>query len=106
MENRLRTRFQLQGDHCLSDSVGDGGHAQHSRATAMRFRYFHRPHRRGKVRPRRHPIPDLIEIVPQIGLEVPDGLPVHPGSTLVRLDALIRLPHQPLRYLKRFSFRT
>ncbi len=25
MENRLRPRFQLQGDHSLRDSVGDGG---------------------------------------------------------------------------------
>ena len=69
----------------------------------MRLRYFHRPHRRRKVRPRRHPIPDPIKIVLQIGLEVLDGPPVHPGGTLVRLDALIRLPHQLLRYAKRLS---
>src|SRR5207344_1069319 len=47
----------------------------------MRLRNLNRPHRRRKVDPRRHPIPDLVQIVPQIGLE--------------------RLPDEPLRYVKR-----
>ena len=28
MENRLRPRLQLQSDHRLSDSVGDGGNTK------------------------------------------------------------------------------
>src|SRR6185295_8700089 len=106
MENGLRPRFQLQSDHRLSDSVSHRGNSQHSGTPAMRLRYLHRPHRRRKIGPRRHPIPDLVEVAPQILLEVLDRLPVHPGCTLVRLDALVRLPHQLLRYLKRLVCRT
>ena len=72
MKNLLHTGSQLQSHHCLSDSVGDGRHAENPRAPAMRFRYFHSPHRRRKVRPRGHPVPDLIKIVLKIGLEVRD----------------------------------
>src|SRR5664279_5361488 len=104
MENRLRTGFQLLGNHGLGDSIGDSGYPQHSGPTAMRFRYFHCPHRGWKVGPRRHPIPDPVEIVLQILLEILDGLPVHTCGALLRLDALVRLPHGSLRYLKRLVF--
>ena len=34
--------------------------------------------------------------------EVLDGSPVDPGGTTICLDLLPRLPHQALRYVKRF----
>jgi len=71
----------------------------------MWFRNFDCPHRRRKVGPRRHPIPDLVQVVLQIGFELFDRLPVHPGGTLVRLNALVRLPHEPLRNVKRLILR-
>ena len=84
----------------------DGGHAEHPGARAMRLRYLHRPHRRRKIRPRRHPIPDLIEVVPSDPSRSPSiDCPSTPARTLVRLDPLVRLPHQPLRYLKRLARR-
>src|SRR5664279_6069533 len=54
----------------------------------MRLRYFYRPHRWREVAPRRHPVPDLVQIVLQIGFEVLDGTPVHPRCTLIVLDLL------------------
>src|SRR5664280_3080023 len=57
----------------------------------MRLRYFYRPHRWREVAPRRHPVPDLVQIVLQIGFEVLDGTPVHPRCTLIVLDLLPRL---------------
>ena len=42
----------------------------------------------------------------KVGLEVGDGLPVHPGGTTVCLDLLPRLPHQALWYVERFPVRT
>ena len=71
----------------------------------MRFWYFHRLHRRRKVTPRRHPIPDPVEIVPQILLEVLDRAPVHARRSLIGLDSLVRLPHEPLRNTERLSRR-
>src|SRR5664279_1909840 len=88
MENRFHPRFQPQCDHRLSDSVRDGGNSKNPGPTAMRFRYLNSPYRGRKVRPRGHPIPDLVQIVLQIGLELLDGLTIHPGSTLVRLTLL------------------
>src|SRR6266705_6496494 len=60
--------LQLHVYHRLRDSVRDGGHAEDPHP-AMRFRYFHRPHRGREVTPRGHPIPYLVAIIPQIRLE-------------------------------------
>ena len=88
MKDRLRAGLQRQRRHRLRDPVGDGGHAENSRAPSVRLGYLHRHHRGREIGPRRHPVPDLVEVVPQIGLEVLEGLPVHPGGTLVGLDSL------------------
>ena len=106
MENRLRPGFQPQRHHSLRDSVRDSGNSKNSCPAAMRFRYFYRLYRRREVSPRRHAIPDPVEVIPQIFLEVGYGLPVHPGCTLFRLDPPVRLPYQLLRYLKRLVFRS
>ncbi len=105
MKDRLHTGLQRHRGRCLRHPVGDRGHAEYSRAP-RRLGYLHRHHRRRKVGPRRHPVPNLVKVVPQIGLELGQGLPVHPGGTLVGPYTPVRLPHQLLRYLKRFAFRT
>ena len=71
----------------------------------VRLRDLHRAHRRREVGPRRHPIPDLVQVALQILLEFLDRLPVHPGRALVRPDLLPRLPDIPLRDLKRLARR-
>src|SRR5215470_13004038 len=88
--------LQFHGHHRLRDSVRDGRHAEHPHP-AMRFRYLHRPHRGREVTPRRHPIPYLVEIIPQIRLEVFNRAPVHARRSLIGLDSLVCLPHEPLR---------
>jgi hypothetical protein len=54
-----------------------------------------------EVCPRAHPVPDLVQVALQTGLELREGLPVHPRRALVALDLLIRLPHSLLRNPKR-----
>src|SRR6266480_4877775 len=88
--------LQLHGYHRLRDSVRDGRHAEDPHP-AMRFRYLHRQHRGREVTPRGHPIPYLVEIIPQIRLEVFDRAPVHSRRSLVGFDSLVCLPHEPLR---------
>ena len=105
MEDRLGLFFQPPGRDRLGDSVRDCGHTEHPRSSAMRFRYFHRQHRRRKIAPRRHPIPDLIQVVLQIGLEIPDGTAVHARRPFVSLDLLPRLPYFLLRNSKRLAWR-
>ncbi len=60
------------------------------------FGYLHRPHRRRKVAARRHPIPDLVEIVFQIPLKLRNRLLVDPCRSLVRLDPLDTPPRPPV----------
>lgn len=103
VEDRLRTRLQLQRNDSLGDPVGHSRHSKDPSPLAVRFRYLHRQHRWGKVTPRRHPVPDLVQVALQIGLEIGDGAPIHPRGTLVGRDSLIRLPHQPLGYGKRLA---
>ena len=55
-----------------------------------------RSHRRRKVAARRHPIPELVEVVLQILLELRNRLLVHAGRSLVRLDPLDTPPRPPV----------
>ena len=71
------------GHHRLRHPVRDRRHPQDSRPTAMRLRYLHRLHRRRKVGPRRHPIPDLVQVVLQILSRTPRWTtPSTPGAPL------------------------
>ena len=67
----------------------------------MRLGDLHRPDRGRKVRPRAHPIPDLVQVSLQIGLELVQRLPIHSRGTLVRLDLPPRFPNHQLGNLKR-----
>ena len=62
---------------------------------AMRFRYFHRFHRRREVGARGHPVPDPVEIILQVGLELLDGLLVRPRCAFVGLHLEPGVPAPP-----------
>src|SRR5215211_8948350 len=92
----VRPLLQMHGHDRLRDPVRDRWHAQHSDPAAVRLGDLHRPDRRRKVGPRAHPIPDLVEVVPQIGLKLLQIHLVHSRRSLVGLDPPPRLPdHQP-----------
>ena len=101
----VRPFLQMHGHHRLRDPVRDRWHAQHSDPAAVRLGDLHRPDRRRKVGPRAHPIPDLVEVVPQIGLELLQIHPVHSRRSLVGLDLPPRLPDHRLGNRKRLLFR-
>src|SRR5664279_3134804 len=84
MEHRLHPLFEFHGHHRLGDSVR---------------------HRRRKVTPRGHPVPNPIKVVLQIGFEVLDRAPVHSRRSLVGLDSPVRLPHQVLGNTERLFLR-
>jgi len=105
VENRLHADPQMPGHDRLGNPVSDSRDAEHPGPAAMLFRYLHRTHRRGEVGPRGHPVPDPEQVVLQIGLEVRDGPPIHPRSTLIRLHLPEGLPDLPLRNLKRLALR-
>ena len=104
VEPRLHQRLQKHGHRRLRDPVGDRRHAEHPGPRAVRLRDLHRPDRGRKEGPRTHPIPDLVQIVPKVGLELLQALPVHSRRTLVGLDLPPRLPDQQLGNRKRLLF--
>jgi hypothetical protein len=104
VEHRFHPGLQPGRDHGLGDPVRNSRHTQHP-DLAVRLRDRHRTHRWREVGPRGHPIPDLVQVAPQIGLEVLQAHPVHPRRALVRLHPLIGLPHLPLGDLERLRLR-
>ena len=105
MKPRFHHRLQLHGHHRLRDPVRDRRHAQHSDPTTMRLGDLHRPDRRREVGSRAHPIPDLVEVVLQIGLELVEILTVHSRRSLVGRDLPPRLPDHQLGNRKRLVLR-
>jgi hypothetical protein len=58
-------------------------------------------HGRRNVAAGTHPIPDSIEIIAQVSLEILDGLPVNSCHPSVRLHLLTRFPHLAFRNTER-----
>src|SRR5215211_2830136 len=100
----VRPRLQMHGHDRLRDPIGDRRHAQHSDTRAVRLGDLDRLDREWKVRPRTHPVPDLVEVVRKIGLERLEILPVHSWRALVGLDPPPRLPDHRLGKHKRLVF--
>jgi len=71
----------------------------------MIFGYLHAPHRPGKVTPRGHPVPQLVEVIPPLLLEQADADRVHARRPLIGPDLLPRLKDEALTDLKRLHFR-
>jgi hypothetical protein len=55
----------------------------------------YRPHRRRKITPRRQAIPELIEVIREIPLEVGERFLIDARRALIRLHPFIGFPHHP-----------
>jgi hypothetical protein len=104
MKLRLHQWLQMFLDDHLRHAVADRGNSQRS-CTSVGFRDLHEPHRRWKVAPRGHPIPNLVEVTLQVGLERLDRLSIHPGRAVVSLDLLIGFPDNLFGNSVRLCFR-
>ena len=104
MKSMVRPLLQMPGHDRLRDPVCDRRHAQHADPAAMRLGDLHRPDRGRQVGPRAHPIPDLVEVVRKIGLELLEILTVHSRRALVGPDPPPRLPDHQLGDRKRLVF--
>src|SRR2546426_1544242 len=104
MENRLHLGLEHHLHDRLRHSIGDGGNAEWADAAAL-LRNLNKPHGRRKVRARRHPVPDLIEVPLQVLLEPRQRLAVHARCTSVRLHPLVCFPDELLRNVVRLRLR-
>src|SRR5664280_3285333 len=89
VEDRFDLPLQDHGGRCLRDAVRNARNAQDANTASPGLRYLHGFHRWREVRPRGQPIPQPIQVVFQVLLELLDRLPVHTGRTLVGLDLLV-----------------
>src|ERR1700730_12516826 len=80
-------------DHHLGDPVGDRRNPKRPVSSSIAFRYVNATHGWWKVASRRHSIPDPIEIVTQVSVEVLNRLSVHSSRPSVGLQLLVRFPH-------------
>src|ERR1035438_9698917 len=103
MEVLFQFRLEIPLDHRLGDSVGNRGNSQWP-DSASSLLDVHALHRRREVTARRHPIPELVEIVCQVPFKLFDRLIVDSGCTPVRLYPLIGIPNQKLWNAPRLCF--
>jgi hypothetical protein len=102
VEAGLHERLKLSLDNRLGDSVGDSGNTQWPRpSSSISFRYVDPSHRRRMITARRKPIPELVEVVGKISLEVRNRLAVDACRSLVGSNPLVRFPYFPLRNIER-----
>jgi hypothetical protein len=104
MELRIHQWLEHHRDHGLCDAIGHGRNAQWACAAALLLN-LDQPHGRRKVRTRRHPIPDPVQVVLQVLLEGRQRFAIHPRGSPVRLDPSVRVPDELLRNRVRLCLR-
>lgn len=102
VKQRIHFRFEIQLHNHLRNSIRNGRNPQGTTSTVL-LRNLNPFYRRREIRPRRHPVPDLVQIVIQVLLKRRKRHPVNPGRALVPLHALIRLLNFPFGNHKRFA---
>ena len=105
VEDRLQLLLQQHRCRRLRHPVGHIRHPEDAHALPVILGYLHRPHRAREVAPRRHPVPQLVEVVPLPLLKPVDADGVHARSPVVGPDPLPRPKNQALVDLKRLHFR-
>ena len=97
MEDRLHVGLQRHRRRRLRDPVDNARYAEHPHPSLLALLgYLHCPDRPGEVRPRRHPIPQPVEVPREVLLELLDRHAVGPGRSAILLDLQPRIPHQSL----------
>src|SRR5450759_15153 len=95
MEHWFHLRLQGHDRRRLRHPVSDIGYAENPYASLF-LGYFHSPDRPGKIRPRRHAVPQPVEVVFQFLLVLLDRHAVGPGRPAVLLHLQPRIPQQLL----------
>ena len=99
MELTFQDRLQFLLDHHLCHPIRYRWYSQGT-ISPVRLRNIYASDRLRMITARRHPIPDIVEIIPKIGLKLRDGLLINPGPSLIRLYPLPRLPNLALESLE------
>src|SRR5487761_2407443 len=80
---------------------GDRWHTERPHPCSVVLRYLDSPHRTGHVTASAHSVPELVEVVPLVALELSDADRIYTRCSFVGPDPLPRLKDQALGYFKR-----
>lgn len=103
MKHGFQNRLQVTLDDHLGDSVCDRGYTKRPGSSRISLRDVYTFHRRRKIASRAHPVPDPIEILAQILIEIRQRLLVYSRATSVRFHLPIRFPYIAFSYTKRLG---
>ena len=92
VEHPLRVRLHDEHRHRLGHPVDHIRDAEDPGPTLLG--YLHRPDRPGEIASRRHAVPQFVEVVLHVHLELLDRHAVGPGRSAVPLHLEPRIPHQ------------
>src|SRR3954469_5079242 len=87
-ECRVQVRLDDHLDNHLRHTIRYGWHSQDPLPSIL-LRNGNSADRRWKVASRAHPVPDLVEVVSQVGIELLDRLSIHPGRPGIGLDRFV-----------------
>src|ERR1700730_9667981 len=102
MEDRLQDGLQVELDDFLGEPIRDRRNPQRSGfRLAVALRDVDPSNRWGQVAPRGHSVPELVEVIREVSLEVCNRLSVYSSRPLVSLHLLEGLPDFLLRNIER-----
>src|SRR5216684_8509332 len=99
-EDGFHVRLEGHFDDRLRHAICYRGHTQNA-FSAILLRNGDRFHRRWEVRPRRHPVPEFVQVVLQVRFEVGNRLLVYTTTARIGLDGLEGFIHQRLWNVER-----
>src|SRR5713101_1726528 len=99
-EDGFHVRLESHFDDRLRHAICYRGHTQNA-FSAILLRNGDRFHRRWEVRPRRHPVPEFVQVVLQVRFEVGNRLLVYTTTARIGLDGLEGFIHQRLWNVER-----
>lgn len=101
MKHRLNQWLQISLHCCLRYPVTDRRYPKLPAASVCLWN-FHPYNRWRELAPRRHSVPNLIELIFQICLKILHRLPITTGATRTPFDVQISLPDKCFGYFKGF----
>jgi hypothetical protein len=93
MEVWFQQWFQLELYHRLRNAVCNSRYAERTHPAGV-LGYLYSLNRRWEVAPRRHPVPDPLEVPFHVPFEVLHGLAIHSRAPTLGSDPFVGLPDQ------------
>lgn len=102
MEMRFQFGFEHEFHHSLGNTIRDSRNPERALTTAFLWNQNFL-HGRRKVASRAHPIPNPVQVIPEVSLKQRDRFLIHASGTCISAHEPPGTPYQPFRNIKRFA---